>query len=71
MFIRAGKRPLPMTKQMRGEQFRVMGVFRAVKVDQRRDSAARCSQAKRCISSAKKVLPTPDGPVSRTCKPCG
>lgn len=41
MFIRAGKRPLPMTKQMRGEQFRVMGVFRAVKVDQRRDSAAR------------------------------
>ncbi|EHC57825.1 hypothetical protein LTSEJOH_5396, partial [Salmonella enterica subsp. enterica serovar Johannesburg str. S5-703] len=31
MFIRAGKCPLPMTKQMRGEQFRVMGVFRAVK----------------------------------------
>lgn len=60
MFIRAGKRPLPMTKQMRGEQFRVMGV-----------APLACSQAKRCISSAKKVLPTPDGPVSRTCKPCG
>lgn len=32
----AGKCPLSMTKQMRRKQFRVMGVFRAVKVNQRR-----------------------------------
>ncbi len=43
---------------MRGEQFRVMGVFRAVKVDQRRDSAARLFTGETVHQFRKKVLPT-------------
>ncbi|KXB40656.1 hypothetical protein HMPREF0208_04136 [Citrobacter koseri] len=39
ILARSGKRPLSMTKQVRREQFRVMGIFRTVKIDQRRQGA--------------------------------